>query len=307
MVLILNAIVPMIILLALGQALRRFSVVREESWKGIGQLLYYFFFPALLIARISTAQIDYGTVGSMAAAIMLAVLILFALLIVLQFIMRFPPASFTSIVQCCSRLHTFVFLYLAAAAFGDEALALAGIFTGFYVIFANTISVSTLSICLNKSGGLRTVISELVKNPLVLASLIGLTINLTGARLPGFLYITFELLGEPALPVSLLCVGAGLVFRFETSRRWAILVGTLGRMLVVPIFAYGLMRLFEVEGLALALGMLFSASPTASQAYILAQKMGGDHEAMAAMITTTTLFSLISLPLILLIFAPLGG
>ncbi len=45
--------------------------------------------------------------------------------------------------------------------------------------------------------------------------------------------------------------------------------------------------------------ILYSTVPYAGNAYILARQMGGDHEAMASIITWTTLLSIITVTLIL--------
>ena len=56
---VVNAILPMLLLLALGFGLKRSGFVKADAWEGIGQMLYYVFFPALLITRISSADINF--------------------------------------------------------------------------------------------------------------------------------------------------------------------------------------------------------------------------------------------------------
>lgn len=48
--------------------------------------------------------------------------------------------------------------------------------------------------------------------------------------------------------------------------------------------------------------MLYTAAPCAGNAYILAQQLNGDHELMAGIISTTTIFSMLTIPLILTFF-----
>ena len=297
---VINAILPMLLLLALGFGLKRSGFVKADAWEGIGQMLYYVFFPALLITRISSADINFESVGNLIVAILIAVLLVYLLVIILQLILRFPLPTFTSVVQCCVRYHTFILFYLASSIFGDEGLAIAGVFTGVFVIVANTLAVSTLTFCLNPKVGFTGILWELVKNPLLQASLLGLAMNLFHISLPPLLFTTLDLLGDPSLSISVLFVGAGLVFKFSSQRILAITVGTVGRMLLLPLIGYTVMTYMGITGTAFAIGMMFCAVPTASQSYVLAYKMKGDYEAMGAMLTTTTLVSLFTLSFVIM-------
>jgi hypothetical protein len=56
-------------------------------------------------------------------------------------------------------------------------------------------------------------------------------------------------------------------------------------------------RQFGLAGLNYQVVVLFAALPTASSAYILAMRMGGDGKSVAWLISATTLGSMLTLPL----------
>ena len=69
------------------------------------------------------------------------------------------------------------------------------------------------------------------------------------------------------------------------------------KLLVLPAVAAGIGLLLGLEGLNYQIAVLFAALPTASSAYILAMRMGGDGRSVAWLISATTLGSMLTLPL----------
>ena len=68
-------------------------------------------------------------------------------------------------------------------------------------------------------------------------------------------------------------------------------------MLALPAVAWGLGRILGLEGVAFQVAVAFAALPTASSAYILAMRMGGDGRSVAWIISATTLASMLTMPL----------
>ncbi|MFW2133495.1 AEC family transporter, partial [Ectothiorhodospira haloalkaliphila] len=76
---------------------------------------------------------------------------------------------------------------------------------------------------------------------------------------------------------------------------------TVVKLIAVPAIALGAAMLLGVSGVYLAAALVLAALPTASSAYILAVRMGGDGQIVAALIATHTLAAAITLPLWLLL------
>jgi hypothetical protein len=68
------------------------------------------------------------------------------------------------------------------------------------------------------------------------------------------------------------------------------------KLLALPLIAIGVAQLLGLSGLAFQIVVLFAALPTASSAYILAMRMGGDGRPVAWLISATTLGSMLTLP-----------
>ena len=72
--------------------------------------------------------------------------------------------------------------------------------------------------------------------------------------------------------------------------------GALGRVSLWALLAFPIALPLVMVGLGFAMLLLFAALPTASAAYVLAMRMGGDGRMVAVLISLGTLFSALTIP-----------
>jgi len=99
--------------------------------------------------------------------------------------------------------------------------------------------------------------------------------------------------------LGLLAVGAALRMGRRDGasgrERLGVLYLCAVKLLALPALAWGLASVFGLTGIAFATAVIFAALPTASSAYILAMRMGGDGRAVAWLISATTVFAAVTL------------
>ena len=78
-----------------------------------------------------------------------------------------------------------------------------------------------------------------------------------------------------------------------------LIAGVLLRLIVTPLIGYTLAKTMGLTGNSLIIAVVCLGVPTASASYLLARKMGGDAELMAAITTGQTLMSMLTLPVLL--------
>jgi malonate transporter and related proteins len=293
------ALLPVILLIGLGMALRRPVLLGPEFWPQAERLCYFVLLPALFFHGLATARLDNLPLLPMAAVLAGGVLIAAALTLALRPVAGTDGAGFTSVFQGSVRFNNFVGITLAAGLLGLEGIALAAVCNAVLVPLVNLLSVAVLARHGPVPMGLRATLRQLATNPLVLACLAGIALRLTGLPLPGPVAATLATLGAGALPLGLLCVGAAL--RFGGIRGWArpILISAALKLAVLPLVSLGLAIALGLSGTALLVVVAFQALPTATSAYVLARQMGGDAPLMAAIIATQTVAALATLPLTL--------
>jgi predicted permease len=144
-------------------------------------------------------------------------------------------------------------------------------------------------------------LTEMAKNPLLLATASGTLFNLLGGALPEVAAATLSRMGSASVALGLLMVGAGLKLEGLHEARGISAYFTGIKLLVLPALSLMLTNYFALPPLQKQIAIMFAALPTASSAYVLATRMGGHGPLVAFLITASTLLSIIMLPVWLLL------
>lgn len=299
------ALAPVFLAILAGWGARISRVVPETAWTGVNRLAYMILAPVFMFTEIVRADLSFEEVSFAIAGVAS-----FAAMGVLGFAL-WPVAgsgpTFASAHQGVVRWNTFVILAASAAVLGPEGAALVALLMGPGIPVVNVITVSVHSRWgEGQNASLGGVLRSLVTNPLLIACLLGLAINLSGIDLPGPAMDFLTIIGRGALGVTLMCVGAGLDLRAITARP-GLMAAAVGMKLVVgPLVFVGMGLMAGLQGVHLAVLAIAGAAPSPPAAYILTREMGGDPRFMAGHITATTLLSAVAIP-VSLWFAGLFG
>lgn len=296
------AIVPVFLLIALGAAMKRGNFPGDAFWPLADKLTYFIFFPALLVDNLSNAKMGDLDPTGMLGALLAAILLQGALVYVVRPLVRTDGPGFTSVFQGAVRFNTFVGLGAVAALEGGAGITLFAVAISLAIPVINVLCVLTLARygSHGQSTSFKGQALFLIKNPLIIACLIGIALNLLDAPLPPGIAPVFKMLGAIAAPLGLLTVGAGLQWQAARSGGRALGAACILKLLVYPVVLYGFSRLWGLGPLETKILVLWGAMPTASASYILARQMGGDAPLAAAIVTVSTLFAFITLPLFML-------
>lgn len=295
-----KTLIPIVCIILLGFILKRRRFVSEQFWQASDRMVYYVFFPALLVSKISVMDLSKVPMLKISAIIILLLFVFTGLLILIQAIKPMQATTFTSVYQGAVRYNTFIALTLVATVWTiPQALDVAALIVGIKVLFVNILCVSIFAIYLNKSDSVWGKLLLVFKNPLIIACCTGLLLNALSIGLPVWLLSTLDLLGRVALTLGLLSVGAGLILQFNDWISGPIVLSVILKLIIMPLATFGLGYLFSLDTISHQVLVLIFAMPTAISAYILAGQLGGDQRVMAKIITIQTLFSAGTLALIL--------
>lgn len=296
--LVVHALIPIFGVIALGWGLRRTGLVARDLWGGINRLSYQALLPAVLFSTISRADYAGLPAGSFLAAVVLAFLAMGLIVLALR-PLPVPGPSYTSLFQGGVRWNGFVLLALAPAAFGPEGAALAALVFAPTVPLINVMCVAVLSIWGESpvKPDAKRVAMRIVTNPLIIGCLAGAAANALNLFQSGPVAETVELAGRAALPLILLCIGAGLDFTALNARPKLLALAVILKLVVAPFVFLMMGKAFGVDGMALVVLTAVGATPGAAAAYVLAREMGGDSELQAGHVTATTVLAAIAMPL----------
>lgn len=294
-------LLPDFLLIVLGWVLCRHTPLNRTLWDGVERLVYYLLFPVLLFGSILRQPMHLGELLPLAAG---GLGVVGAGIVLSQLLGRWPGVDarlHASGAQIAFRFNSYVALALADRLAGSQGLAWMALLMAVCVPLANVGAVWPLA----RQGG-QGFARELLRNPLIIATVSGLAANLLGLRLPEIASTTLARLGGAALPLGLMAVGAGLQLGAlrEGPRLAAALLAI--RHAALPLVALGLVALLPLAAGQRTLLMAFAAMPTASSAYVLAVRMGGHGPYVAGLVTVSTLVGMVALPAWLALWGWLG-
>jgi hypothetical protein len=293
-----EAVLPIFALIALGAVLKRLPLADAAGWAALDRLVYWVFFPALLFASVARADLEGTGLDRMAPAMIGTVLVMTALIFVLCRALGYGRAVRSSLVMGGIRFNTFLGVAVAEQAYGDLGVAAAALCVAIMVPAVNVISVWTLQRG-TPGGGLPKTVGALFQNPLIIACVLGGVLNLSGFEPEPVVMTGIDLLGQAALPLGLVAIGAGLAFDTLGRAGGQLAIGTVAKMAVQPAVGFGLLWLSGLTGPLFAVALIWLALPAAPSSYVMARTLGGDAPLMAALLTVQVIVAAVTLPVLL--------
>jgi malonate transporter len=311
MSLLADSLVPIFALIVFGLALRKAAIADDAGWQAMERISYYVFFPALLVQTLYRADFSLFSAGGVAAGFFAGILALMAAMYLLrrplQAAFSIDGPAFSSLFQATTRWNAFVILAIVEKLHGPHEMAIVAIGIGALIVPINIVNVAVLAVHGNRDGARPSPWRQIARNPLILAVLAGIALNLSGLRLPVAAETVMEMLARISLPLGLLLVGAGLRFATGWRNLATVGTGTAVKLLIMPLFLAGAAWLFGVRGGDLAIIALCGAGPSAMNGYVVARQMGGDAPLFAQIVTAQTAASFLTIPLVLAVAAYAAG
>jgi predicted permease len=261
----------------------------------VESLVYFFLFPVLLFHSIVKSPLDVVAASSLIGA----GLSLAACSILLSYTLPYWPIvgarldrrDHAASAQVAFRFNSFIGIALAERLAGPQGLLLIAVLIGFCVPLFNIAAVWPMA-RQAQTGFLR----ELVRNPLIIATVSGLAANLLGFRMPDVLEPSVSRIGAASLALGLMAAGAGMQLGSLRQGKLLSTAVLLVKHVLMPLMAMGLSLLFGLTPNQTTMLLAFSALPTASTCYVLAARMGYNGPYVAGLVTLSTLAGMLSLP-----------
>lgn len=254
-------------------------------------LLMYLAVPCLLLASFSGMDLPQGPVLRLLVATILAHLVFW--LAGWAFLRAFRLEARTYLSSLIFGNNGNLGLPLCLLAFGQEGLSMALVF-----MIVNSVGLFTLGIWI-ASGRLSP--GVLLKTPTLYAAAGSLVLLFAGIKLPSMLHKSLEILGNLAIPLMLLALGASLAGLKVRNLRESLIV-SLAKVVLGAATAVLLAWLVGLEGVARDVFLLQSIMPVAVFNYLLAEHYGGDAQTgqnVAGLIVVSSIMGLLVIPLAL--------
>lgn len=282
-------------LILIGFLVCRYTALNRSIWGPVESLVYYMLFPVLLFQSIVKSPLDLSATSELVLAGWALCIGGIAMSYAVPYLpwigARVDRREHASGAQVSFRFNSFIALAMAERILGAQGAVLIAVLIGVCVPLVNVGAVWPMA-----RHSQRGIVRELVRNPLIIGTVSGLAANLLGFSIPGWLEPATSKIGAASLAMGLMAAGAGLQpGRLRGDKLLTVALLSI-RHLWLPLLAWLLARLFDLNPAQTTILLIFSAMPTASSCYVLATRMGYDGAYTAGLVTLSTVLGVISLP-----------
>jgi predicted permease len=299
----LQLLLPDFSLILCGYLVCRYTALDRTVWEQVESLVYFFLFPVLLFQSIVRSPLDLGAASSLIAAGLLLGVSGIGLAYAVPHLPglrgRIPAREHAGAAQVAFRFNSYIALALSERLAGVQGLLLIAVLIGVCVPLFNVGAVWPMARHA-QTGFLRA----LARNPLIIATALGLAANFAGLRVPAWIEPSVTRVGGASLPLGLMAAGAGMQLGHLAQQKLLTASLLAIRHLLLPLIAALLAWVFRLEPVQATVLIAFSALPTASSCYVLASRMGYNGPYVAGLVTLSTLCGLASLPFALAVLLP---
>ena len=291
------AIAPLFVFMMLGYYFKKKNYLSPSSTKQINILVFRYFLSIMCAETIYKANLkeDVELLPVLVVAIGIIGIFLISWLIIPRFVK--DKTQIPVMIQGIYKSNYAILgIPIAQSICGADNIGIVSVIAVILVPLNNCISAFIFEKYTGNATSVPKLLLNIIKNPLVVGSLIGLILNLTGVRIPSWIMTGIVAkLGALATPLSMIALGASFEFsqigKYKTMLTWAV----IAKLLIVPGIIIPVAILLGIRSVALVGVMIYAAAPNAVNSYSTAVAMGGDADLANEIVVLTSLLSMLTM------------
>ena len=277
---------------AVGFLLGKTKQMDDRSAVGMTNLLLYICTPFMLVVAFQNAPADGGMRGfGVAAALALAFHLIS--IFIAHLVIRQRDARQRAVFRLAAVLSNcgFMALPLQSALLGSV-----GVFYGSAYQLVFNVIAWTYGLTMITGGEVKPSPKQLL-NPGLLGVLAALVLFLLHVRIPELLMVPLTHVGNLTIPLPMIVIGFQLSQADLRSvlRRGGLWLSMLLRLVAFPAIALAIMLALRIDRTVLLAVMIAAASPAAAIVNMFTVHYGGDTELSSSTVATHTLFSCLTM------------
>ena len=288
-------VLVLFVLIAVGALLTKVGIITAQGSRSMTDVVLYAVTPCVIInafQREYKPELLGGLLTALSAAFLslLASVILAELLFRKMDIDRGVVLKFSVVFSNCG----FMALPLQQAVLGEDGVFFGAAFVAMFNIFMWTYGLIAMSRKTEWRSALRAVC-----NPGIIGTVIGLIFFVFSVRLPAALASPVSMLAALNTPVPMLVIGYHLMhadLRRVLKDKDAYIAMAF-RLIVIPLAVMGAMTALHIDAVVTVATVIAVSAPVAAFTTMMAAKFGRDTELSAGIVSASSLFSLLTMPL----------
>ncbi|MBV9978888.1 AEC family transporter [Bradyrhizobium sp.] len=296
-----SLVLPVFAIIVTGWLAGWFGYISRSLADGLVHFAYNIAMPALLFVTIAQEQARNLLEWRFLLAFGGGSLLCFALVFLLsRLAWRRDLASSTMIGMSAAMTNTgFVALPILHAIYGQPAVLPAAVATVFVAAVMFPLAVILLESdrhdARTPADGGAAMLKQILLNPMVLSTLAGLAWAILGWPVPAPLAAYMNIFAGALTPCALFAIGLGLSAEALRANLKTSVVLAAVKLVIMPMIVYGLCVASGLNPLYTLAAIICAAVPTAKTVYILAGAHKVEEHLVAATVSITTLFSVVTL------------
>ena len=306
-----NVIAPVFFLMVLGYLLVNYtSLADRKLTKQANAIVFKIFLPCMLFYNVYQSDIGAEIHSRIKLCIWAAggLLILFVLLCLIVPKVVKQENQQGVVIQGIFRSNYVIFgVAVVQNMYGVKSTTTAEILSAILVPMYNFLAVVALSIFGEKrETDWKKIILDIVKNPLIISSVLGIIFSLLGIRLPTAVDTTVQDLAKLSTPIAFMILGGDLDFsKVRGNLKVASVVLTI-KLVILPLIMIPMIVMMGYRDADLLSGLLAYQTPVAVSSYIMAQQAGADGQLAGQLVVFSSVLSIFTLFVTILILRTIG-
>ena len=306
-----NVIAPVFFLMVLGYLLVNYtSLADRKLTKQANAIVFKIFLPCMLFYNVYQSDIGAEIHSRIKLCIWAAggLLILFVLLCLIVPKVVKQENQQGVVIQGIFRSNYVIFgVAVVQNMYGVKSTTTAAILSAILVPMYNFLAVVALSIFGEKrETDWKKIILDIVKNPLIISSVLGIIFSLLGIRLPTAVDTTVQDLAKLSTPIAFMILGGDLDFsKVKGNLKVASVVLTI-KLVILPLIMIPMIVMMGYRDADLLSGLLAYQTPVAVSSYIMAQQAGADGQLAGQLVVFSSVLSIFTLFVTILILRTIG-
>lgn len=285
---VLNVIVPVFILIGAGAFMHR---VFHFDMNTLSKLNAYFLLPAVSFTNIYQSKLEWSTLLQIVSFLLLQSIALIALSKGTAKLAKFDKSLSSSFSNSVVLSNSGNFgLPVSQLVFQGNPVGLSVqvIVTIYQNLLTNTYGLVN-AVSAQSQG--QKMLRELLKNPMILAFVLGLLMHILAIPIPAFLWHPLQNVSNAFLAIALVTLGAQSAYLQFKRLNSSHIFSLLGRLVISPILALIFILLLQLEGTTAQALLIASSFPTSRNSAVFALEYGNHPEYAAQVVLLSTLFS----------------
>lgn len=294
-----EVVFPLFFMMAVGYGVRRAGWVDDASVNAMNRLAFRVFLPILVFLNIYQSNLEKVITKDtmlLIGVVWFCVLLAIGLSMVI-FRKKVPDIKKRSVMtQGIYRGNLVLFgIPVAMTMGGSEAVAKAAVLIATVIPLFNFAAVILLERARSGKADVKKMLVQICKNPLIIASVLGICACALQVKLPDFLESPLQSLANVATPLAFVILGASLKLGDFRKNGRVLLIVSLGKLVIVPAIAFTLAVGLGFQGSELIAMIGALASPTAVSSFSMAKEMDVEGELAGQIVAFTSVMSIVTI------------